>query len=58
MVTLAKERVFVRPLRDPGEQDVRQGAYRDVFTAFPEGPNTDPRPQLERTRLKLETTSL
>ena len=34
-------RVCVLPFRDPGEQDVRQGAYRDVFTAFPEGQNTD-----------------
>ena len=31
---LTPERVCVRPFRDPGEQDVRQGAYRDVFTAF------------------------
>ena len=29
-----------------------------LFSRVPEGPNTDPRPQLERTRLKLETTSL
>ncbi len=45
---LTNERVCVLPFRDPGEQDVRQGAYRDVFTAFPEGQNTDPRPAMER----------
>jgi len=45
----AQERVCVLPFRDPGEQDVRQGAPRDGFTAFPEGQNTDPRPQLEKT---------
>ena len=28
------ERVCVLPFRDPGEQDVRQGAPRDGFTAF------------------------
>ena len=42
------ERVCVMPFRDPGEQDVRQGVYRDVFTTFPEGHNTDPRTRLER----------
>ena len=42
-----RKRVCVLPFRDPGEQDVRQGAYRDVFTAFPEGQNTDTRPLLE-----------
>ena len=42
---LPRERVCVRPFRDPGEQDVRQGVYRDVFTTFPEGPDTDPRPR-------------
>ena len=50
---LTPERVCVRPFRDPGEQDVRQGAYRDVFTAFPEGPNTDTRPRMERTSGRL-----
>ena len=45
---LPSERVCVLPFRDPGEQDVRQGAYRDVFTAFPEGQNTEPRPRLEK----------
>ena len=44
---LPSERVCVLPFRDPGEQDVRQGAYRDVFTAFPEGQNTDSRPRME-----------
>ena len=42
---LATERVCVLPFRDPGEQDVRQGVYRDVFTTFPEGQNTDTRPR-------------
>jgi len=51
---LFPERVCVRPFRDPGGQDVRQGAYRDVFTAFPEGPNTDPRPRMEGYPLRSD----
>jgi len=44
-VTFPSARLCAGTFRDPGEQDVRQGAYRDVFTAFPEGPGTEARPR-------------